>query len=450
MAQPRAPEILMRWMAPFAVGFTRPTWHNALILLAGAVLAPGRRTVSSALSVMGLRRSPSFTNFHRVLNRGRWSSCAGARRLFELLVAALVPDGPVVVAIDETLERRWGPRIRARGIYRDPVRSSRGHFVKASGLRWISAMLLAPIPWAGRVWASPFLTVLAPSERCAREHGRRHKKLTDWARQILLLVKRWLPDRPLVAVADSSYAAILLLDALRAHLTMVTRLRLDARLFEPPPPRRPGTLGRPRVAGRRLPTLSERLHDPATAWCRVALTGWYGRTSRLLDITSGTALWYHPGMRVPIRWVLVRDVAEEFEPQAFLCTDLGADPLDILRWFVRRWSVEVTFAEARRHLGLESQRQWSDKAIERTTPVLLSLYALITLWFDELVAGGVPSAHGASWYPKERPTFSNALAAVRQEIWTSTTSALSPGDADVVKVPRTYLDRLVQTACYPA
>jgi DDE superfamily endonuclease len=450
MAQPQAPEVLTRWMAPFAVCFTRPTWRNALVLLAGAVLAPGRRTVSSALSVMGLRRSPSFTNFHRVLNRGRWSSRAVARRLFELLVAALVPDGPIVVAIDETLERRWGARIRARGIYRDPVRSSRGHFVKASGLRWISAMLLAPIPWAGRVWALPFLTVLAPSARFARAHGRRHKALTERARQILLLVKRWLPDRPLVAVADSSYAAILLLDGVRTHLTMVTRLRLDARLFEPPPPRRPGTIGRPRVAGRRLPSLEERLHDPAAAWRRVEITGWYGRATRLLDIASGTALWYHPGMRVPIRWVLVRDVAGEFEPQAFLCTDLDADPLDILRWFVRRWSVEVTFAEARRHLGLESQRQWSDEAIARTTPVLLGLYSLITLWSDELIAAGGPPAHGASWYPKERLTFSDALATVRHRIWTSTTSAPSPDDADVMKVPRTYLDRLVQTACYPA
>ena len=116
MAQPQAPEVLTRWMAPLAVCFTRPTWHNALVLLAGAVLAPGRRTVSSALGVMGLRWSPSFTNFHRVPNRDRWSSRAVARRLFDLLVAALVPDGPVVVAIDETLERRWGPRISARGI----------------------------------------------------------------------------------------------------------------------------------------------------------------------------------------------------------------------------------------------------------------------------------------------------------------------------------------------
>ena len=147
------------------------------------------------------------------------------------------------MAIDETIERRWGARIRARGIYRDPVRSSHGHFVKASGLRWISLMLLAPIPWASRVWALPFLTVLAPSERYACESGHRHKLLTDWARQMLLQVARWLPHRQVIVVADMSYAAIELLEAVRRHLTVITRLRLDARLFDPPPVRQPGQKG---------------------------------------------------------------------------------------------------------------------------------------------------------------------------------------------------------------
>jgi hypothetical protein len=202
MAKPSAPDSLVPWMAPFAARFTRPTWQNVLLLITGAILAPGRRTVAAALSVMGLRHGPTFTNFHRVLNRNRWSSRALARRLLGLLVAALVPHGPVVIGIDETLERRWGRRIKARGIYRDPVRSSRGHFVKARGLRWLTVMLLAPIPWAGRAWALPFLTVLAPSERYARQHARRHKRLTDRGRRVLLLAARWLPDRRVVAVAD--------------------------------------------------------------------------------------------------------------------------------------------------------------------------------------------------------------------------------------------------------
>jgi hypothetical protein len=445
------PDLLAQWMAPFAASFTRPTWRNVLVLIAGAILAPGRRTVTAALSIMGLREAPSFTNFHRALNRNRWSSRAVAQPLLALLVAAFVPNGPVVVGIDETLERRRGPKIKARGIYRDPVRSSRGHFVKASGLRWLTVMLLAPIPWAGRVWGLPFLTVLAPSERFARQHGRRHKTLTDRARQVLLLVTRWLPERRVIAAGDSSYAAIELLGALRHRLTIVTRLRLDARPFEPAPPRRPGTVGRPRVTGARLPTLAARLVDATTRWRRVAVGGWYGRGERRLDIVSGTAVWYHTGLpAAPIRYVLVRDVAGAFEPQGFLCTDLDADPLDILRWFVRRWSVEVTFAEVRRHLGMETQRQWSDPAIARATPLLLGLFSLVTLWADGLFAADLVPPRRAAWYPKPMITFSDALAAVRHALWTSEAFPTSAQHADGAKIPRAVLDRLTQAACFPA
>src|SRR5205085_4808301 len=203
--QPHLPEPLAAWMGPFLAGLTRPTGRHALVLVAGAILAPGQRTVAAVLRVVGLGRAPTFTNYHRVLNRNRWSGRAVARRLLHLLLAAFAPEGPVVVGIDETIERRWGAKIKARGIYRDPVRSSRGHFVKASGLRWITVMLLAPVPWAGRVWALPFLTALAPSERLARDRGRRHKRLTDWARQLLVLVARWLPARRVIAVADSRH-----------------------------------------------------------------------------------------------------------------------------------------------------------------------------------------------------------------------------------------------------
>ena len=232
------------------------------------------------------------------------------------------------------------------------MRSSRGHLVKASGLRWVSLSLLAPIPWAGRVWSPPFLTVLAPSERFAQERGRSHKRLTDWTRQALLQTARWLPGRRIVAVTDSGYAALDLLAAVRHRVGVVSRLRLDARLFDPAPPRKRRAIGRPPVKGARLPSLKERLESPATRWRKVSIDGWCGRTERRLHIASGTALWHPPGMRVAIRWVLVRDPSGEREPQAFLCTDLSTDPADILRWFVRRWRVETTFEEARRHLGL--------------------------------------------------------------------------------------------------
>jgi DDE superfamily endonuclease len=447
MVTPTAP-VLAQWFAPFATAFTAPTLRSVLVLIAGTILAPGRRTVTSALSLVGLREITTFTTFHRVLNRNRWSGRHLALLLLQVLVEAFVPKGPVVIAIDETIERRWGARIRARGIYRDPVRSSHGHFVKASGLRWISILLLAPIPWAGRVWALPFLTVLAPSERYAHERGRRHKLLTDWARQMLIQVARWLPGRQVIAVADMSYAAIELLAAVRHHLTVITRLRLDARLFDPPPARQPGQRGRPRVSGARQPTLAQRLNNPATPWQRITITTWYGGQDRCLAIASGTALWYHPGKSVPIRWVLVRDLAGEFEPQALLCTDLDADPREVLTRFVRRWSVEVTFAEVRRHLGVETQRQWSDKAIARTTPALLGLFSLVTLWAGDILGQGWKPRQ-AAWYAKSHLTFSDALAAVRSRLW-GASFEMSRQDRDQVKIPRALLYRLTETACFPA
>jgi hypothetical protein len=437
-------------MQPFSHAVTAPTWQHVLVLIAGAILSPGRRTVAAALRVTGLDQDPCFTNYHRVLNRNRWSSRRIARCLLRLLVSSFVPDGPVIIGLDDTLERRWGAKIKARGIYRDPVRSSHGHFVKASGLRWLSVMLLPEVAWAGRVWGLPFLTALAPSERYASERDRPHKKLTDWGRQVLLQAARWLPGRKIIAVADSSFAAIDLLNAVRHRVCMITRLRLDARLFDPPARRRPGTVGRPRVIGERQASLAERLVNPKTRWRRLRVTGWYGRSERLVEIVTGTALWHHPGRLVPIRYVLVRDVEGELRPQAFLCTDLETDPLDILRWFVRRWSTEVTFAEVRRHLGVETQRQWSDPAIARTTPALLGLFSLIALWAQDLYGRTTPPPRTASWYAKPLPTFSDALALVRRELWASHDFRISAATAEIVQIPQTTLNALIGAACYAA
>src|SRR4051794_12539167 len=250
---------------------------------------------------------------------------AGTPREFLACCSTPLSAGPVVLGIDDTIERRRGKRIGAKGIYRDPVRSSKGHFVKASGLRWLSLMLLVPIPWAGRVWALPFLTTLAPSERYAHEHGRRHKTLTDWARQLVLQARRWMPERALVLVADSSFAALELLASLvRQDVTCITRLRLDAALYTPAPPRQPKTPGRPRTKGERLPTLAKVLADQATRWQRVTVPDWYGEGERVVEICSDTAVWRHAGLPVvPIRWVLLRDPSRRFDPQALLCTDLA-------------------------------------------------------------------------------------------------------------------------------
>jgi hypothetical protein len=402
---------------------------------------------------MGLEQERRFERYHRVLNRARWSSLAVSHTLLQLLITAFVPEGPLIVGLDETIERRRGAKIATKGIYRDPVRSSHSHFVKASGLRWICLMLLVPIPWAARTWALPFLTALAPSERYNAAHGRRHKALTDWARQLLLVVRRWWPDRLLIAVADRSYAALEFLAACQSWsrpVAIITRLRLDAALYTPAPPRWPGQLGRPRVKGKRLPTLATVAADPQTGWTPVTVSHWYGAGARTVEVASDTAIWYHTGLPpVALRWVLIRDPQRQFDTQALLCTDQAILPEQILAYFVLRWQLEVTFEEARRHLGVETQRQWSDLAIHRTTPALLGLFSLVTLLAHPHL-DTAPSIRQAAWYHKPLPTFSDALALVRRHLWQHTLSCTSACADDVVKVPRTVVERLTDALCYVA
>jgi hypothetical protein len=440
---------LLARLAIFSVLFTRPTWSNALVLLSGAVLSPGRRVVTAALHILGLDQENDFPIYHAVLSRARWSARAAAGLLLKMLVDTFVPaNAPVVIGLDDTIERRWGKKISARGIYRDPVRSSKGFFVKTSGLRWLAAMLLVPVPWAGRILALPFLTMLAPSERFYKDKPRSPKALLDWARQAVFQICRWLPDRRIIFVADSAFSALDFLAAVRRHATVVTRLRLDAALYDFPPPRRRGP-GRPRVRGTRLPGFAQILTHPATRWQRRTVPVWYGRVNRVINIATGTALWYHGGRpAVPIRWILVRDVQNEFAPQAFLCTDLSAEPTQIVDWFVSRWQVEVTFQETRAHLGVETQRQWSDLAILRTTPALFALFSIIVLWTHDLAKVHSIIPRTAAWYPKTSLTFSDAIAVVRREIWTHQISSMSRSAAETIKIPIAAWNRIQTAVAY--
>jgi hypothetical protein len=237
-------------------------------------------------------------------------------------------------------------------------------------------------------------------------------------------------------------------------VTFITRLRLDAALYEPAPPRRPGQIGRPRLKGERLPNLSEVAEDPNTVWESVKIANWYASGERMVEIASATAVWYSTGLfAVPVRWVLVRDPEGKFKTQALLCTDLDADPEKILSWFVLRWQMEVTFQEVRRHLGFETQRQWSDLAIRRTTPALLALFSLVALFADRRMRQAAGTfRRQAGWYHKAHPTFAEALALVRKELWAPEEQTFygSRADAETIKVPRAFVERLTDAVCYAA
>jgi hypothetical protein len=442
------------FLAQFAPLCTPTVWYHAQVLVIGALLTPGQRTVTAILSVMGLRQNRHFQNYHRVLNRAQWSSRALSQRLLLILLNAFVPHGPILLGLDDTVERRRGKKLTAKGIYRDPVRSSHSHFVKVSGLRWLSVMVLVSIPWVGWTWAVPFLPVLAPSERYNQKCRRSHKKLTDWARQVLRQVRRWVPQRELIVGADSSFAVLTLLDTLR-HLaqpiTMIPRLRLDAALYEPAPERSPKQTGRPRLKGTRGPTLQQVLRDTTTSWTAITIANWYREPQRVVEVVSATAVWYHTGMPpVPIRWVLIRDPQNKFRPQAVLSTDLNLSPTQIVTSFVQRWQVEVTFHEVRTHLGVETQRQWAELAIARTTPTLLGLFSVVTLLAHSLSAQQPVTPRHAAWYAKSTPTFADALALVRSHLWRHSHFSLSQKDYDLVQIPRPLFECLTDTLCYAA
>jgi hypothetical protein len=418
----------------------------------GAILTPGARQISRVLRVMGLSEEAQFQRYHRVLNRDQWSALALSRILLGLLVATVASRGPLVIGMDETIERRRGRRIRAKGLFRDPVRSTAKRKVLVTGLRWLAVMLLVDLPWSDRPWALPILTVLTPSPQASTRLGRRHKTLAVWARQVVILLHRWLPDRAVVIVGDGEYATLELLAAVRSIATMVTRLRLDAQLYALPPPPDPHRRGRRPSSGPVVLKLTARIEDLATPWQSLTVPHWYGGGERTVEVVSEQVIWKSKNGQppVPIRFVLLRDPGGQFHPQALLCTDLDASPLQIITWYLKRWQLEVTFRDLRAHLGMETQRQWADRAIARTTPVLMGLYSLVTLLAHPQLSRGEGPLQQVAWYRKTQPTFSDALALVRRSLWTDPQFALSCASHDQVTIPQHLLTRLTETLAYAA
>ena len=447
------PEAMIAVLAPFAALFTQPVWIHVQVLYAGAILCRGPHTIAAVLRVVGLGTERRFENYQRVLSRARWSGLQGAKILLGLLVAILPPGWPVVVGIDETIERRQGRRIKAKGCYRDAVRSTDKAVVKCYGLKWINLMLLVPLPWSTRVWALPFLTVWAPSSRANAAAGRRHKTTMDWTLQVVKVVSRWLGQRAWVLVGDGTYACVRLALACAAArpVTLVSRLRLDARLYAFPGPPVPHRRGPKPRKGKRCAALGHRLAEAYRRGKDVEIP-WYGGITRRIRVLSDSCLWYTLGEPpVAIRWVWVIDPTAQHAPLAVFSTDLDLTPEQIVAWFVQRWNVEVTFEESRRHLGVETQRQWSDLAIARTTPALFALFSLVCLIAYRLVTTGSSlPLRLTAWYRKSETTFSDVLAMVRRALWTEKYFPHSAVDAESILFPRNdweiLLDQLASTA----
>jgi DDE superfamily endonuclease len=443
------PDPIIEVLTVFRPLFTAPTWRKLMTLLTGTLLAQGRRTVTAALRSTGNDQAGTWSTFHQVLNRARWSPLAVSRQLLLLIVETFVPAGACVdLVIDETLERRWGSKISKRGHYRDSALSSRKRSVSSPGLRWIVMAVVVPLPWTKQRWALPFLCVLATTPEVSQQLGKRHKTVGMWAHQMVSVVRRWLPHHSIKLMGDTAYTVLELgLHAQAQQVTLITTGRLDAVLHEPPPERTQHTIGRPRVVGKRLPNLETVLQEPHTQWQELTLD-WYGQGQRTLEMSTGTALWYRYGSDpLPIRWVLTRDPSGKHPPKAIFSTDPTQTAEQIVKDFMKRWSLEVTFEEGRAHMGIETQRQWSDLAIERTTPLLFGLYSLVILFGHALHPDGQLPVTQAAWYRKPTATFRNVLAAVRRSLWGMETFPTSRTDPNVVLVPRSTLERWSVAVC---
>lgn len=430
--------------------FTLPTWAHIQVLLMGAILCQGARRVSSILRVMGLAKEKRFEKYHRVLNRAKWNSLACAKILLGLLVRLLPASLPILIVVDDTIERRSGKKIKAKGCYRDACRSTQKLVIKCFGLKWVCLMLIVSLPWCKRPWALPFMTILAPSKKANKARNRKHKTSIDWTILAIRVISRWL-KRAFILIGDGGFACIRLGHAcLKNNVTLVSRLRLDVALYELAPSPGEGKRGRRREKGERIASLKQLATDLTQPWHDTEVT-WYGGDTKQVRILSGINLWYSSGEKpLLIRWVLVLDI-EQNKVEAFFSTDTNLEPEQIIKYFVLRWNIEVTFFEVRANLGVETQRQWSDKAIARTTPILMSVFSLICLFAIETLKNKSLPILSSAWYNKKgEATFADILAFVRRDIWTLRNYNDSRFDGEYVRIkPKDWealVNQLVQAA----
>lgn len=444
------PTAIITVLDHFRPVFSEPTYQKVVELIIGTMLARGRRTIAGALRAMGKSDEQNWSKYHHVLNRARWSGLHASRLLLNLIVTTFTPVGGIVtIAVDETLERRWGPRIRKRGHWHDSRSSSKRFHVSNSGLRWLVFAVVVEVPWTPYALALPFLSVLLTTPKVSEELGKPHQTVAQVTQRVVAWLRRVLAGYPIHLVGDGAYAVIELGLACQAQqVTLIAPLRLDARLFEPPCRTLEKRIGRPPLVGARLPNLHEVASSPTTQWHRSQVS-WYGGGLAVMDWTTGTALWYSTGTPpLAIRWLLIRDPAGIQPVRAFFSTDIHLAPPVVVAGFVDRWTLEVTYEESRAHLGIETQRQWSDLAIERSTPALFGLFSLVVLMANALVLDGHVPCQQAAWYPKSRATFHDLLFLVRKTLWLNLLFQTDEIPPDLRKATSDRFLHLLSAVCY--
>lgn len=444
------PQAILHILTFFAPLFSRSVFKNFHLLVIGHILCKNRRTITEILRQLGLKNIKNYSKFHWVLSGAKWCSIRGAKILLSILGEICSKD--IVISIDSTIERRKGPHIKGLGRQRDAVQSTKENKVLVIGLNWLVCAIHVQFPWTSRIWACPFFSILMSPEnplsssknKSDLRKSRRHKTLNEWASQIVRIIAKWIGKiKNITIVADSAFATYVLANTcIDMGVSLISRMRLDARTFEFPTINKKG---RPRLIGKRLPTFESLAKNHSQVWQRVSVK-WYGGSNKEVEILTGTCLWYGYGIRpVPIKWVLIKT---ESENTVLFSSNLNHRYEYIIESFVERWQLENTFEECRRHLGVETQRQWSDKSIDRTTPCLFASYSIINLMALELSKKKNESIpiQECSWYKKKQPTFSDILNYLRLEILKNKYFSKFGRKVDLEKSPLFELISLIAAA----
>lgn len=424
--------------------FTTPSFQNFRLLVAGATLAQGRRTVTEMLRVSSFLGSQKhYTTYHRMLSRARWSALRLARVLATLVVGLVPQDAGLLVVGDDTTERRGGSKVYGVGCHRDPVRSTQSLLTFCFGHKWVVLAVLVQLPFSSRPWALPVLCLLYRSKKDDEQRRRRHRTLEDVMTAGLWLLRRWFGDRDITFVGDGAYGSVAFENASRRmSIHVVTRLRKDAILYAKAPARQKGQRGRPRKVGRRLSSPEKVAQSRSKPWtCQVV--EWYGGQLREVRWISGTGFRTKPGQPpVEVRWVLVEDLATG-RRECFSSTNVQHTPQQVIELYVLRWYIETTFQEGRRHLGVETTRNWVRNSVGRSVPCLFGLFSLVTVWYVQQLEGQTPTPEQAPWHARPEVTFTDALAALRRSLWAGSIFFKSTPDDQSVEIPRPLAEHII-------
>jgi hypothetical protein len=420
------PHVARPLLERFSGAFTQPTFQRVLVLLVGAILTMGRRTVTHMLWTLRSLAPGHYTSYHRVWSCRVWSLWPLAKVLATMVLALIPPAEPVLVALDDTSPQHKGKHVYGKGRHHDACRSSHSHIVWVWGHKWVVLAALVKFSWAARPWALPVLVALYRPEELNTKEGRRHKTPPQLARGLLAVLIHWFPQRKFIALGDggfSSHELARFAASHSRHLTLIGRLHPQARLYAPPP-KTPAKTGRPRIKGRRLAKPQDKVQRVGELGRTLATVPWYGGATRAISYLSATGLWYKSGHgTVPLRWAFVQDQEGTHRSEYFFCTDPAMTPVSLIGGFTGRWSIEVTFQEVRFHLGFGTLRSWCKNSVLRAGPCLLGLFSVVCLLFHEHLRSHQVRMERTSWYAKTEPTFADALATVRGLFWQETVFA---------------------------